>query len=154
MASGPSQSMNLGGKPGAYGDSFISLDLMKGLDAWRIFDPNAPVNDPYAPKAALHADPAGWLKHLPVISRVEQAVWGNVFYTSVLPPGKCILEWQGEGSLFTWQNFTKIAPNKILIDFEANYTDAQGNPTQDGISVNITATGRSWCQRSEWRHRE
>jgi len=33
MASGPSQSMNLGGKPGAYGDSFISLDLMKGLDA-------------------------------------------------------------------------------------------------------------------------
>ena len=140
MTFGPSQSMNLGGRPSAYGDSFVALDLMKGADIWRYFDPSAAVSDPYVPKAALDTDPAGWLKHLPVINGAEQAVWGNVFYTQSVPPGQYILEWQGEGSLFTWQNFTQIAPNKILIDFQANYVDAQGNPTQDGISVNITAT--------------
>ena len=140
MTNGPSQAMNLGGKPSAYGDSFISLDLMKGMDAWRYSDPDAPINDPYVPAAALDLDARGWLKSLPVINGTEQPVWGNAFYTDVLPAGKYILEWEGEGSIFPWQNFTQIGPRKILIDFDANYTDAQGNPAQDGISINITAT--------------
>ena len=40
MTSGPSQSMNLGGLPSPYNDSFVALDLMKGAEGWRGLDDN------------------------------------------------------------------------------------------------------------------
>lgn len=76
MTNGPSQSMNLGGKPTPYGDSFVSLDLMKGADNWRY---QGPTDGVFVPKDALDFDTRGWLKHLPVIDGVEKTVWTNVF---------------------------------------------------------------------------
>lgn len=135
MATGPSQGMNLAAHPGPYSDSFIALDLMKGVDGWRYHNPTGPVRDPYVPASALDLDAQGWLRHMPVVDGVEQEVWGNVFYTDVLPAGQYIVEWQGEGTLSAFQNVTQIAPNKLLIDYQADYADGQ-----DGITLLLTAT--------------
>lgn len=137
MTNGPSQSMNLGGKPTPYGDSFVSLDLMKGADNWRY---QGASGDILVPKAALDFDARGWLKHLPVVGGEEKTVWSNVFYTKAIPAGQYILEWKGEGSISVYQNYTVIGPNKILLNYEANYVGANGLPIDDGITVGLDST--------------
>ena len=140
MTDGPSQGLNIAGQPSAYSDTFVAIDLMKGVDAWRYSDPTGPGADPHVPLSALRLDAKGWLKSLPVIDGVPQTVWGNIFYTQALPPGKYILEWQGEGSITTWTDHTQIAPNKLLVDFTANYINDQGDPKDDGVTVIVSAT--------------
>ena len=137
MTKGPSQALNLGGRPFAYGDSFVSLDLMKGADNYRY---QGPTGDLVLASADLNLDARGWLKSLPVIGGVETNVWLNVFYTKVLPPGKYVLEWQGEGNLLVYQDYTVIGPNKVLIDYKADYVGDDGKPVDDGITVVIGAT--------------
>ena len=74
-----------------------------------------------------------------MINGVETDVWLNVFYTKVLPPGKYVLEWQGEGSLSVYQDYTVIGQNKILIDYKADYVGDDGKPQDDGMTVVIGA---------------
>jgi hypothetical protein len=137
MPTGPSQAMNLGGSPSPYGDSFISLDLMKGADAWFYFRGNKPVD---VPKSALKTDANGWLTELPVINGKSQAVYTNVVYTQQLEPGQYILEWDGKGKLGVYQDARMIGPNKMLIDYKADYIADDGSPTDDGFTVRIEAT--------------
>ena len=59
MTAGPSQSLNLGGLPSPYNDSFVALDLMKGAEGWRGLDNN------FIDPANLDFDARGWLTELP-----------------------------------------------------------------------------------------
>jgi Ca2+-binding RTX toxin-like protein len=137
MTTGPSQSLNLGSNPSPYSDSFISLDLMKGLEAWHYF-PNGEFS--FIPPASLSKDAKGWLTELPVVNGVEQPVFTNVVYTQQLKPGKYILEWDGAGEIGVYQNATQIGPNKLQIDYDPTYRDANGQPVDDGFTVIIEQT--------------
>ena len=59
MTDGPSQSLSIAGQPSAYGDTFVAIDLMKGVDAFRYSDPTGPVADPHVPLSALRLDASG-----------------------------------------------------------------------------------------------
>ena len=138
MTVGPSQGMNLGGRPSPYGDSFVALDLMKGIDAWRYTLPGT--GDGPVPLSQLNFDARGWLTELPVVDGVETSVYANVLYGQLLPAGKFILEWQGEGSLGIFQQYVEIAPNKWLVTFDADYTGDDGKPRDNGFSIAIDST--------------
>ena len=131
MTSGPSQSMNLGGLPSPYNDSFVALDLMKGAEGWRGLDDNL-INP-----ASLSFDARGWLTELPMQNGAEVQVYCNVLYGKLLPVGQYILEWEGDGVVRTNQPYTELGPNKILLSYEAINIDAAGNPIDDGFSVQI-----------------
>jgi Ca2+-binding RTX toxin-like protein len=138
MTVGPSQSMNLGGKPTPYGDSFVALDLMKGADDWFYFA--AAQTDVIVPPELLKFDERGWLTELPIINGVETPVYANVLYGKVLPEGQYILEWQGDGSVEVYQNYVQIAPNKLLITYEADYVGDDGQPKDDGFTVLLNSS--------------
>lgn len=137
MTNGPSQALNLAGHPGAYGDSFIALDLMKGLAEWNYYTEQGEV---VLRPDQLNLDAKGWVTDLPVINGQATSIYANVFYGSILPKTQFILEWSGEGSLEVGQPYTVIGPHKILVEFVPDYTDDQGKPKQDGITVIINST--------------
>jgi Ca2+-binding RTX toxin-like protein len=138
MTVGPSQSMNLGGKPSPYGDSFVALDLMKGADAWWYTPPGGEGTP--VPTANLSFDERGWLTRLPVIDGVETPLFANVMYGNILPAGQYILEWQGEGSVDIYQPKVQIGPNKWLVTFEADYVGDDGLPRDDGFTILLNST--------------
>ena len=137
MTTGPSQALNLGGKPSPYGDSFVALDLMKGVDAWRYINTNG--IDGVAPLSGLAFDERGWLTELPTFNGVPTSVYANIMYGKILPAGQYILEWKGEGTIGIYQNKVEIAPNKWLVTFEADYVGDDGKPQDDGFTIELSA---------------
>jgi hypothetical protein len=75
------------------------------------------------------------------VNGVEQPVLTNVVYTQQQKPGKYILEWDGAGEIGVYQNATKIGPNKLEIDYDPTYRDANGQPVDGGFTVFIEQTG-------------
>jgi hypothetical protein len=126
----PSQALNLGGQPSAYGDTFNAINLFKGADAWIILGA-----DGQEIRNQVAVDSRGWPTELPLINGEVQTIWANVFYTKILPPGNYIVEWEGETQLETWQTAERLGPNKYRIKYEAN--NSQGD---DGITLRIDAS--------------
>ncbi len=136
MTTGPSQALNLGGRPDAYSDVFVTLDLMKGLGDWEYWDGQRSV---ITPSNLLLRDAKGWLTDLPVVNGTATQVYANVFYGSVYPAQTFIMEWSGEGSIEVSAPYTVIGPNKIQINFDPDYGTA-ANPKQDGLTVILNST--------------
>jgi Ca2+-binding RTX toxin-like protein len=126
----PSQGLNLGGQPGAYGDTFNAIDLFKGADAWITFD--AQGNEI---RNAVAVDSKGWMTDIPVINGEPATVVVNVFYTQIVPSGSYIVEWTGEGDLTTYTNYEVIGPNKIRVNYTADYSNGD-----NGLSLVINST--------------
>jgi hypothetical protein len=124
-ANNPSQSLNLGGQPQAYGDTFSALNLFHGADAWIVNGPNGQET-----RGIVALDDKGWPSEFPTINGQSQTIWANVFYTKIMPPGDYILEWEGTDVLETYSRAEKIGDNKYLVHFDANYT--QGD---DGVTL-------------------
>jgi hypothetical protein len=137
MTTGPSQGLNIASPPQAYSDSFIALDLMKGLAEWNYYKPSGSVQ---LRDSQLKLDEKGWVTELPVIDGEATGIFANVFYGAVYPARKLIMEWTGEGSIDVNQPYTVIGPNKIMIDFVPDYTDAQGKPQEDGLTLVLNST--------------
>ena len=130
MANNPSQGLNLGGQPSAYGDTFSALNLFHGADAWITFDANG--NEQ---RGKVVTDDKGWLKELPTLNGQPQTVSANIFYTKVMPPGDYIVEWKGEGTLETYSNVEPIGDHKFRIKFDGS------SPTnENGITLFISET--------------
>lgn len=136
MTNGPSQALNLGGRPSAYSDVFVTLDLMKGVGDWEYWTGQSSV---ITPANLLKLDAKGWLTDLPVINGTATSVYANVFYGNVYPAQTFIMEWAGEGSIDVNEPYTVIGPNKIRIDFTPDYGTA-ANPKQDGLTVAVNTT--------------
>ncbi|MGL4319573.1 MAG: calcium-binding protein [Paracoccaceae bacterium] len=136
MTVGPSQALNLGNAPSPYNDSFMTLDLMKGVSTWTYWNGVEGVD---IPRSDLTLDAEGWITRMPDLPAGITSIFANVFYGDIAPAGQFILEWDGKGSIEVYQPYTVIGPNKILIDFAADYTDDQGRPQQDGITVIINS---------------
>jgi Ca2+-binding RTX toxin-like protein len=126
----PSQGLNLGGQPGAYGDTFNALDLFKGADAWIAYD--AQGNEL---RNVVAVDGKGWMTDIPVINGQPATVVVNVFYTQIVPSGSYIVEWTGEGDLTTYTDYDVIGPNKIRVNYTADYSNGD-----NGISLVINST--------------
>ena len=71
MTNGPSQALNLGGRPSAYSDVFVTLDLMKGVGDWEYWTGQSSV---ITPANLLKLDAQGWLTDLPVINGMATSV--------------------------------------------------------------------------------
>ena len=136
MTRGPSQALNLGGRPSAYSDVFVTLDLMKGSGDWEYWNGQSSI---ITPPNLLKLDAKGWLTDLPIINGAAMQVYTNVFYGNVYPAQKFIMEWSGEGSIDLSDPYTAIGPNKILIDFVPDY-GTKANPSQDGLTIIINST--------------
>ena len=136
MTNGPSQALNLGGKPGAYSDSFSILDLMKGASEWQYWNGSEGI---IPPANLMKLDSKGWLTDLPVVDGAVQTLFANVFYGTVYPKQTFIMEWAGEGSIEVSSPYTVIGPNKIKIDFTPDYGTAAA-PKQDGLSIQLNST--------------
>ena len=130
MSQGPSQALNLGGQPSAYGDTFSALNLFHGADAWITFDANG--NEI---RNQVAVDSQGWLTDLPVLNGQPQTVYANIFYTKVMPAGDYIVEWTGEGTLSTYSEMEPLGGNKFRIKFEGS-SETQEN----GITLFIEST--------------
>jgi RTX calcium-binding nonapeptide repeat (4 copies) len=126
----PSQGLNLGGQPSAYSDTFSALNLFKGADAWITFD--AQGNEI---RNAVTVDSQGWMTDMPVINGQPATVVVNVFYTQIVPSGSYIVEWTGEGDLTTYTDYEVIGPNKIRVNYTADYSKGD-----NGISLVINST--------------
>ncbi len=137
MTVGPSQGLNLGGRPEPYGDSFIALDMMKGADDWRYFTPGG---DVVLRPDQLQTDARGWVTDLPIINGQTTSIFANVFYGHIAPAQQFIMEWQGAGSIDVNAAYTRIGHNKILITFRPDYTDAAGNTQDDGLTIVLNST--------------
>ena len=136
MTVGPSQAMNLGGKPGAYSDSFITLDLMKGQGDWEYWTGTDSI---IIPRDDLVKDAKGWLTELPVVNGAPVGVYVNVFYGKVAPAQQYIMEWKGEGDIAVSEDYTVIGPNRILIDFKPDYGAAAATK-EDGLTIALNST--------------
>jgi hypothetical protein len=128
----PSQSLNLGGQPRAYGDSFNALNLFVGADAWIFKDANG--NEV---RGEVTTDSKGWPTEFPVINGEAQTIWANVFYTKIMPPGEYIVEWEGSDLIVPYQNYEMIGPNKYKLKYEGNYANGD-----DGITLRIDSKGQ------------
>ncbi len=126
----PSQGLNLGGQPQAYGDTFSALDLMHGADAWIIVDEQG--NET---RNAVALDDKGWPTALPLVDGQPHVIAANVFYTKIIPAGDYIVEWQGEGTLTTYSPYDKISDNKFVIHFDGDYSKGD-----NGITLLMEAT--------------
>jgi Ca2+-binding RTX toxin-like protein len=126
----PSQGLNLGGQPSAYSDTFSALNLFKGADAWITFD--AQGNEV---RNAVAVDSQGWMTDIPVINGQPATVVVNVFYTQIVPSGSYIVEWTGEGNLTTYTDYEVIGPNKIRVNYTADYSKGD-----NGLSLVINST--------------
>jgi Ca2+-binding RTX toxin-like protein len=123
----PSQAMNLGGFPATYNDSFTLLNLFHGAQGWQSSDDHSLISSEFI-------DSKGWIKKLPPLPEGGY-VLANVFYTQEMPAGKFILEWKGEGEIVPWQDYKVLGPNKIEIDYQANYANGD-----DGITLRLLST--------------
>ena len=130
MPNNPSQGLNLGGQSSAYGDSFSSLNLFHGADAWITFDANG--NEV---RGGVPLDAKGWVTEIPTVDGVPQTLVANIFYTKIVPAGDYIVEWTGEGKLITYSNYEEIAPNKFRIKYDPDYSKGD-----DGISLVMEST--------------
>ena len=130
MPHNPSQGLNLGGQPQAYGDTFSALNLFHGADAWITFGPNGEEL-----RNQVSIDSEGWLTELPVVNGVAQTVSANIFYTRVMPPGDYIVEWTGEGTLSTYSEMEPLGNNKFRIKFDGSSAD-----NENGITLFIELT--------------
>jgi Ca2+-binding RTX toxin-like protein len=137
MTDGPSQGMNLGGKPDAYGDSFVAIDLMKGLSQWQYWTGQEAID---LGPATLRTDQRGWVTDMPIINGSPTEIFANVFYGKIAKPQQFIMEWDGAGKIEVDADYTVIGRNKILINFNPDYTDDAGNPQQDGLSIILQST--------------
>jgi Ca2+-binding RTX toxin-like protein len=136
--------MNVGGLPATYNDSFFFLNLFKGGDGWAAVAANGAITRPDIDGAGFDAQ--GYPTSMTIGGVAAQEIISNVFYTRVLPAGQYILEWTGEGTVEAYQNSTVIGPNKLLINYAADYTDVvngQTVPRDDGITVRILSTDPS-----------
>ncbi|MGL4490157.1 MAG: calcium-binding protein [Rhizobiaceae bacterium] len=130
MSNNPSQGLNLGGQPQAYGDAFSALNLFYGADAWITRGPNGEEI-----RGQVSVDEKGWLTEMPLVNGQPQPVIANVFYTKIIPAGSYIVEWKGEGTLTTYSNFESLGNNKFRINFDGS------SPTNEsGISLIIENT--------------
>jgi Ca2+-binding RTX toxin-like protein len=130
MTNNPSQALNLGGQPGAYGDTFSALNLFHGADAWITFGPNGEEI-----RNQVSVDAQGWLTESPVVNGQPQWVVANIFYTKIIPAGDYIVEWKGEGVLSSYSNVESLGANKFRIKFDGS------SPTNEsGISLVIEST--------------
>jgi RTX calcium-binding nonapeptide repeat (4 copies) len=136
MTQGPSQALNLGGRPDAYSDVFVTLDLMKGLGDWEYWNGQTSI---ITPTNLLKLDEKGWLTDLPIVDGAQTQVYANLFYGSIYPAQTFIMEWTGEGSIDISDPYTVIGPNKIRIDFKPDYGTA-ANPKQDGLTIILNST--------------
>jgi hypothetical protein len=130
MPQGPSQALNLGGQPQAYGDTPSALNLFYGADAWITFGPNGEEI-----RNQVSVDAKGWLTELPTLNGQPQPVIANVFYSKIIPAGDYIVEWKGEGVLTTYSNFEPLGDNKFRIKF-----DGSSATNESGISLIIEQT--------------
>lgn len=130
MPHNPSQGLNLGGQPNAYGDTFSALNLFHGADAWITSDA-----DGNEIRGQVTMDEKGWATELPVVGGVEQVIWANIFYTEIMPAGDYIVEWKGEGNLSSWTELERLGDHKFRLKFDGSST---GN--QNGISLWIDQT--------------
>jgi hypothetical protein len=130
MANNPSQGLNLGGQPSAYGDTFSALDLFHGADAWITYDSNG--NEL---RGQVTTDAKGWVTELPVVNGVTQTVQANVFYTKIMPAADYIVEWKGEGTLGTYSNVEQISDHKFRIKW-----DGSSATNENGLTLFIEAT--------------
>ncbi len=130
MGNNPSQALNLGGQPGAYGDTFNAINLFHGADAWIYRGA-----DGKEVRYEVPLDTQGWPTAFPVLNGTPQTIWANIFYTKLVPPGTYIVEWEGSGNLLPYQDIKKIGPNKYSFKYEPNY--ARGD---DGITLRIEPT--------------
>ena len=89
------------------------------------------------PTGDLSRDANGWLTELPLLNGVAQPDLTNVVYTQLLKRGQHILEWDGEGDVRVDQNAKVIGPNKLLINYDPTYLNAQRQPTDDGFTLRI-----------------
>jgi hypothetical protein len=131
VVNNPSQALNLGGQPGAYGDTFSAINLMVGADAWIKQGPNGEEI-----RGGVTVDDKGWPTELPTLNGQPQTIWANIFYSKIVPAGEYIVEWTGEGTLTTWtEDIEILGPNK----FKLNYVP--DNPGGDsGFSLLIEST--------------
>jgi hypothetical protein len=131
VVNNPSQALNLGGQPGAYGDTFSAINLMVGADAWIKQGPNGEEI-----RGGVAVDDKGWPTELPTLNGQPQTIWANIFYSKIVPAGEYIVEWTGEGTLTTWtEDIEILGPNK----FKLNYVP--DNPGGDsGFSLLIEST--------------
>jgi RTX calcium-binding nonapeptide repeat (4 copies) len=130
MSNNPSQGLNLGGQPSAYGDTFSALDLVHGADAWITYDANG--NEL---RGKVATDAKGWVPELPVVDGVIQPIQANVFYTKIMPAADYIVEWKGEGTLGTYSNVEQISDHKFRIKWEGSSAT-----NENGITLFIEAT--------------
>jgi RTX calcium-binding nonapeptide repeat (4 copies) len=130
MANNPSQGLNLGGQPQAYGDTFSALDLMHGADAWLTSDTSG--NEL---RGAVTVDAKGWPTGLPVINGAPHGIWANIFYTKLMPATNFIVEWQGDGTVDLGPHATKIGHNKYRVAYSPDYSHSD-----DGLTIGITET--------------
>ncbi len=137
MTRGPSQALNLGSKPEPYNDSFVGLNLIKGLSEWSYWTPDAIIE---LREDQLTTDERGWITELPIGKLGQTSVFANVFYGNVYPKQEFILEWSGEGVVEVGQDFTVVGPNKIKFTFNPDYVDDQGKPKQDGVTILLEST--------------
>jgi hypothetical protein len=121
----PSQAMNIGGYPAAFNDGFQLINLFHGSAlGWQSSVDGSQID-------ANYLDSKGWVKSLPNLGP-DDYVLTNTLYTQELPKGKYILEWKGNGEILPWQNYKVLGPNKIEIDYEANYTKGD-----DGFTLRL-----------------
>ena len=130
MPNNPSQGLNLGGQPSAYGDTFSALNMFHGADAWITQGSGGA-----EVRGAVTVDDKGWATELPVVDGVEQMIWANVFYTQVMPAGDYIVEWKGEGHLSSWAEMEPLGDHKFRIKFDGS---SPGN--ENGITLWIDET--------------
>jgi RTX calcium-binding nonapeptide repeat (4 copies) len=130
MSNNPSQGLNLGGQSSAYGDSFSSLNLFHGADAWITYDANGKET-----RGGVALDDKGWVTEIPTVDGVPQTIVANIFYTKIVPAGDYIVEWTGEGKLTTYSDYEEISPNKFRIKYDPDYSKGD-----DGISLIMEST--------------
>ncbi len=132
MANNPSQALNLGGQPNAYGDAFSVIDLMHGADEWIMQGTNGEEI-----RGAAPLDAQGWPTAFPTLNGEAQSIWTNVFYTKIMPAGYYIVEWEGEGNLTVNGDVEALGSNKYRVYFDADYSGSDG---QDGVTIGIEAS--------------
>jgi Ca2+-binding RTX toxin-like protein len=128
----PSQALNLGGQPGAYGDTFSALNLFVGADAWIYFP-----TDGEEVRGGVTLDAKGWPTTFPLVDGFPTTIVANIFYTKVMPAGDYIVEWEGTDMPLSYQSYEMIGPNKYKIRYDG--PSAAGEDT--GISLRIDPSG-------------
>jgi hypothetical protein len=114
IGNNPSQALNLGGQPGAYGDTFSAINLFHGADAWVYQDGNG--NEV---RGGVAVDQLGWPTAFPTAAGKPTTIWANIFYSKIAEPGNYIVEWTGDVKLLPWADVESLGPNKYRVKLGA-----------------------------------